>query len=232
MPISDRARSWFGVKEIVLSKSHTPPDLNLPVLNILETILSDFPSGLSGEEQPPLEQLINRFAEEILKAVQAWKNGTISDEQAIMLEELLQAGLLANRLDQFDKARESRIERLLTEYRKLDKEIKIPTRIPAIENSRGRAQQLYIRGDHKNPGPQVMPRFLSALSTHQEEGAGNKLASEYDRITLADELLRHDNPLVHRVIINRIWHHLFGRGLVPTPDNFGRLGEQPTHPSY
>ena len=43
-------------------------------------------------------------------------------------------------------------------------------------------------------------------------------------------MLRPDNTLTARVIVNRIWHHMIGRGLVGTPDNFGKLGEQPTHP--
>ena len=42
--------------------------------------------------------------------------------------------------------------------------------------------------------------------------------------------MRKDNPFTSRVMVNRIWHHLFGRGIVRTPDNFGRLGEKPSHP--
>ena len=43
-------------------------------------------------------------------------------------------------------------------------------------------------------------------------------------------MLDRDNPFATRVIANRIWHHIFGRGIVATPDNFGRLGELPSHP--
>jgi hypothetical protein len=50
------------------------------------------------------------------------------------------------------------------------------------------------------------------------------------RRQLAEDLVRDNNPLTRRVIVNRLWHHLFGRGLVRTPDNFGRLGDEPTHP--
>lgn len=43
-------------------------------------------------------------------------------------------------------------------------------------------------------------------------------------------MLSDSNPLTRRVIVNRLWHHLFGRGIVATPDNFGKLGIEPTHP--
>jgi hypothetical protein len=50
------------------------------------------------------------------------------------------------------------------------------------------------------------------------------------RRALAEWLVSRDNPLTSRVIVNRIWHHHFGRGIVATLDNFGKMGETPTHP--
>ncbi len=47
---------------------------------------------------------------------------------------------------------------------------------------------------------------------------------------LAKAIASRENPLTARVIVNRVWQHHFGRGLVATPDNFGKLGEQPSHP--
>jgi hypothetical protein len=50
------------------------------------------------------------------------------------------------------------------------------------------------------------------------------------RYELAQQLVDPTNPLLSRTIVNRVWHHVFGRGIVPTVDNFGALGEPPTHP--
>ena len=50
------------------------------------------------------------------------------------------------------------------------------------------------------------------------------------RLALAEWLVSPDNPLTARVIVNRIWHHHFGRGIAPTLDNFGKMGESPTNP--
>ncbi len=78
---------------------------------------------------------------------------------------------------------------------------------------------VYIRGSHTNLGEQVPARFLEALD--------GKPAS---RLELADRVASPDNPLTARVIVNRLWHHLLGRGIVPTVDDFGPQGEPPSHP--
>lgn len=78
---------------------------------------------------------------------------------------------------------------------------------------------VYIRGSHKNPGEVVSPRNLQALG-----------GREGSRLQLADELTTLENPLTSRVIVNRLWHHLFGRGIVASVDDFGPQGIAPTHP--
>ncbi|MCB0667420.1 MAG: PSD1 domain-containing protein [Saprospiraceae bacterium] len=86
---------------------------------------------------------------------------------------------------------------------------------------------VFIRGDHRNLSEEKVPhRFLSALPIQNiafpDTGSG--------RLALAEAIASPDNPLTARVIVNRIWHHLFGRGLVSTVDNFGLQGSLPSHP--
>ena len=74
------------------------------------------------------------------------------------------------------------------------------------------------------PDELVPRRFLEAID------ASEYSSQESGRKQLAEDLLRDDNPLTRRVIVNRLWHHLHGRGIVATPDNLGRMGDEPTHP--
>ncbi|MEM7697437.1 MAG: PSD1 and planctomycete cytochrome C domain-containing protein [Verrucomicrobiota bacterium] len=90
--------------------------------------------------------------------------------------------------------------------------------ITMAEGTRENAR-VYVRGSHRSLGEEVPPRFLEAL--------GGEVG---DRLTLAGEVASADNPLTSRVIVNRLWHHLFGAGLVPSVDDFGPMGQQPSHP--
>src|SRR5207302_8685231 len=88
-----------------------------------------------------------------------------------------------------------------------------------------------MRGDFKNKGEKVEPGFLSALNP------GPAIAEPKDvlfvprrRKALAEWLTSADQPLLARVIVNRIWQGHFGDGIVRTPNDFGRQGEAPTHP--
>jgi hypothetical protein len=111
---------------------------------------------------------------------------------------------------------------------KLQKEA--PPQYPFIhalsEGKKPADAKVYIRGDEKNQGEVAPRRYLSALS----KGEPVALQDGSGRLQLANLIADAANPLFARVMVNRIWQHHFGRGLVGTPSNFGQLGERPSHP--
>lgn len=89
-----------------------------------------------------------------------------------------------------------------------------------------------IRGDVNSRGSVMQPGFLTVATTGNPpvEIAPSDGHTSGRRRALAEWLVSSENPLTARVMVNRIWHHHFGRGIVATIDNFGRMGELPTHP--
>jgi hypothetical protein len=88
------------------------------------------------------------------------------------------------------------------------------------------AMHVLQRGDPKRKGARVQPGFPSILTGDKQETANQPL----DRLALARWLTSKDHPLTARVMVNRIWQHHFGRGLVATPNDFGLNGQKPSHP--
>jgi hypothetical protein len=97
----------------------------------------------------------------------------------------------------------------------------------AVQEGKPHDETIQMRGEPTSTGPVVKrgaPRFLCN---------GSRLSippGESGRLQLAEWLTRPDHPLTARVLVNRLWQHHFGKGLVATPSNFGLRGEPPTHP--
>lgn len=206
-------RSWFGISDAVLvpegaTRPPEPRDGFAPVF------------ALAAKTPPKsLQDLSVIYIKALKGSVTAWKQGTLDDGGAHFLNGCLEAGLVPNTLKKLGSAA-SLIER----YRELEDAIPVPRRVPTLAEWRGHDQPLFERGNHKKPLEPVSRRFLEAIDAtpYQTQLSG--------RLELADDLLRDDNPFTRRVIVNRVWHHLFGRGIVPSVDNFGRMGEKPSHP--
>jgi hypothetical protein len=119
-------------------------------------------------------------------------------------------------------------EALDAQMAKLKKEL--PRQYPFLHTIRDTKEpadiHVYIRGDEKSPGEIVPRRYLSILS----KGDAAPFKNGSGRRELAELIACSSNPLFARVMVNRIWQHHFGQGIVRTPSNFGQLGERPTHP--
>jgi hypothetical protein len=90
---------------------------------------------------------------------------------------------------------------------------------------------LLRRGDVEQPGPEMTPGALSCMPGLDPDLAPSNQADEgARRAALADWIASPTNALTWRSIANRVWHYHFGRGLVDTPNDFGRNGSRPTHP--
>ena len=102
---------------------------------------------------------------------------------------------------------------------------KRPKVVHGLWDSEIRNVKVNVRGNPKKFGDEVQRGYLHILNNGKkinfENGSG--------RLELANLIASDNNPLTARVMVNRIWHHLFGRGIVTSPSNFGRLGDKPSN---
>jgi Protein of unknown function (DUF1553)/Protein of unknown function (DUF1549)/PA14 domain/Planctomycete cytochrome C len=123
-------------------------------------------------------------------------------------------------------------EKAVKQYAKLNDDLQhsrqtkpseVGIQVSAISESGKAPTYLFIRGNPVARGDLMKPGFPEVLLP------GKPSELKGSRLELADWLTDPQNPLTARVMVNRLWQHHFGRGIVPTPNDFGKFGEMPTH---
>ncbi len=182
---------------------------------------------------PDSNETVEKIAKTIDKAIAAWTDSSLASEATDA--DCLGATnwLLSNSKLLFasDPDGKSEIDRIAIRWADARKELR--SRLPnesaiavAMIDSTGEDDRVLIRGNSAAPGDVTPRRFLEAI----DGDLPLKIESGSGRLQLADRMNDPSNPLTSRVIVNRVWHHLFGRGIVPTVDDFGVLGQMPSHP--
>ncbi|MFT7514828.1 MAG: hypothetical protein ACI9QL_004053 [Candidatus Omnitrophota bacterium] len=95
-----------------------------------------------------------------------------------------------------------------------------------VQDGRPEDTPILVRGDVAKRGPIAQRGFLQVIARNQRPEIPK---DQSGRVQLAEWISARENPLTARVTVNRVWHHLFGQGIVPTVDNFGETGERPSN---
>ncbi len=207
--ITDESDGYIAVDEIVFSNNPEPPAD--PALNFA-VLLPE-----ASDKTPWMDELAQNYEDAFNNA---W-TGNIASIDALNANPY--AALLLRHGLWWRDDRTSERDAIHTALLETEGRITEPFKAVAITNGSPDDAEYFIRGDHKNPSGTVPRGFLVALDGQVDPAAP-------DRLSLAEKMADPRNPLTARVYVNRVWHHLFGRGIVASVDNFGKLGQPPTHP--
>ena len=193
-------RSWFGVTRVLGHESGVKPKDDLKRFQLL----------FQGDPPTSQSEAAARYIAVFRNAIESWS----TDADVAIINWLLTQQLLTNSAD----------HPLVQHYREVEKRIQPPQTINGMADlDSGFDLAVNVRGVYNEFGDAVPRGYLSAYhKPFDSEGSGRR--------ELAELIASADNPLTARVFVNRAWHWLFGTGIVATPNDFGQLGEQPSHP--
>jgi mono/diheme cytochrome c family protein len=124
-------------------------------------------------------------------------------------------------------AAKAEVQKLRDQLAALQKSKPAVDEVMAVEEGTAENLKIHLRGNHLTLGDEAPRRFPRIMAGAANASIGGDRSG---RLELAEWLTRPEHPLTARVMANRIWAGHFGAGLVRSLDNFGKLGERPTHP--
>ena len=184
----------------------------------------------SGEPPASLKQVAERYGKLLVES-DAATSSSDKDREALRLAlraEGAPANLPVSESDSLLEGARPRLRQLKAKVDEVDAvHPGVPPRAMALQdNPTPTRPHVLIRGSPGNVGPEVPRQFLEVVA-----GPGRKpFEKGSGRLEMAQAIASRDNPLTARVIVNRVWLHHFGAGLVRTPSDFGLRADPPTHP--
>ena len=206
-------RSWLSITGIVTHDAGGPP----------QDTLEAFATLYTGPAPKTVEEVNASLAAWLTGPVQRWCKEQTQAGDGPVLDWLLAHQLLSNKAEPG-----SPLAALVAEYRRVEQSIAFPRTVNSMDERDTVKAGLHfnVRGNVDSLAEVVMPDFLQMFAGRNDVAK----STGSGRLELAASLLQVEHPLTSRVYVNRVWQWVFGTGLVATPDDFGRLGDKPSHP--
>jgi hypothetical protein len=208
IPSGKQQRSWFGLNELYIGNGR---------LNNESASLLEFIDDISALKDKPT--ILRAYQKVLAKILKRWAESKTTDTEALFLQPFIEHNILTNKLSEMPKNIQAKIK----QYRKLESEIHFPKRAPGVIEGEVVDQKLMVRGDYKKQSDVVHRQFLEVFKNKKYTSKNS------GRLELAEDMVSKENTLKSRVLVNRLWAYVFGRGIVKSTDNFGRLGSKPTN---
>ena len=222
---ADDPRSWFGITRAYLVQQGKVTDYVKPGTCLASPAdeLTRFSSFFDGDAPSDLPALAARYGQWLTASLEAWARDRADEDDVRLINWMLDNRLLPNEMD----ARES-IRELVASYRSLEQQLAEPQTVNGMADLEpGRDYRLNIRGVYEDLGDPVPRGYVEVIAGRREETPRPERSG---RLELAELIASPKNPLTARVFVNRVWHWVFGTGIVKTANDFGHLGDRPSHP--